>query len=772
MLILRRLTGFTSRNSALRQVWRGALLLLALTLCSKDASAQDSIVDTIYIDTMFIDTGSFDAGDTIWVGLGLANTFAVGALVYRLEVEDTTLIRPIFEVDTISGSYPVVMRLINRGLVFDKSEAITSVVVPHPDTTNILRGVLIDFAGTANIAVGTGLILELAFVAKAGIQQGDSALIRVRDNLTSGIDPGNNLSDVTGTIFVLPRLRNGVIIFGTPEDTTGTPGNNPPVITFEPAQTAYTITQGETVAFDITATDPDTTNDIVTLSVGLPPGAVFTPSNPTSGTITVSGSFEWIPNFSQEGVFNVDFSASDDKGASSSRIVSITVEKQDIDLLFTGSPVGGIPGKTPVLIPIDVLASRDIYGIQFDLVLDGTAFHVDSLITTSKLDNFTVFDNIGLNPDTIRIITFSVSGDSIPLAGGTTIMNIAVSVDSAAAAGTFPLTFVNALEAIVPDPDVGSVEMTIQNGELFVDAFGDVNLDLSLDVADMVGLTSHILGTFTLSPRQFDVSDVNLDAFANVIDLVAIINAVLGFDTLTAFTAPPFAGGEAELNLVYGGMANDQALYFVEGYMPTEVAGLELSYTFDFDKMEPWAPIATGEATGMTVQSHREANGRMKIVVYYDGQARNVIPKGKGRYLVIPVQVKELWPDMETPPMTLDLAVVSDPNAAKVFVKGQDTGPIIPESFVLHQNYPNPFNPSTTIRFEIGAAAGEEVSLNVFNILGRHVISLTSGSHAAGTYEVVWDGHDKYGSRVASGVFFYRLQVGEEVATRKMVLLK
>ena len=127
---------------------------------------------------------------------------------------------------------------------------------------------------------------------------------------------------------------------------------------------------------------------------------------------------------------------------------------------------------------------------------------------------------------------------------------------------------------------------------------------------------------------------------------------------------------------------------------------------------------------------------------------------------------------MAAPPMTLDLAVVSDPNAAKVRVKGQDTGPIIPESFVLHQNFPNPFNPSTPIRFEIGAAAGEAASLDVFNILGRHVVSLTSGSHAAGSYEIVWDGHDKFGSRVASGVLFYRLQVGDEIVTKKMVLLK
>jgi len=738
---------------------------------SSRAQITDSFVDTIYVDTIGVPAGGFDAGDTIWVPVGVVNTFTVGGMGYRLEVADTTMIRPAYTTDV--SSYPVVMRLVGRGLVFNKPAAVTSVVIRHPDTTNIITGLLVDFEGTASISTGRGAVIELAFICKTGLSAGESTTIRVRDDLTKPIEPRNNISDVTGTLAVYPRLRNGQVLFG---GQVNPPGNNAPVITLTPPTAAYSIKQGQTVSFSATADDPDTTNDQVTLSVGLPSGATFLPSNPVVGTDLVSGTFEWTPNFSQEGLFNVTISASDNKNGSSNRTVSITVEKQDIDILFTTSadndaPVGGIPGKTGVLLPIDVLASRDIFGVQFDLVLDGTAFRVDSIVPTSKLDNFTLWDNIGLNSDTTRIITFSITGDSMPLSSGTTIMQVAVTVDTGAAPGRYPVTFLNALESITSDPLDKSVPMTVQNGTIFVDAMGDVNLDLSLDVADMVGLTGYILGKVGLTDRQFDVADVNGDSLANVIDLVAIINHVLGFDTLGVPVHPVFEGGEAEFNLTYGGQTGEDAIYFVEGYMPTHVAGMELEFTYDFDQIEPYAPVRTGQASGLNVQSVREP-GRMKILAYYSASVSTAVPPGRGRYFILPVKVKQPLADLAVAPFDLKMATVSDAEAAKVRVKGIDQEPVLPESFTLYQNFPNPFNPQTTIRFEIGGAAGSSVSLDIYNVLGQHVAQLARAEFAAGEYEVIWDGTDRQGSRVASGVYFYRLQVGGDVETRKMVLLK
>ena len=89
----------------------------------------------------------------------------------------------------------------------------------------------------------------------------------------------------------------------------------------------------------------------------------------------------------------------------------------------------------------------------------------------------------------------------------------------------------------------------------------------------------------------------------------------------------------------------------------------------------------------------------------------------------------------------------------------------LPDKYALHQNYPNPFNPSTQISYDLTKAS--HVSLKVFNLLGREVATLADETHPTGTHHATFNG-----SGLPSGIYFYRLQVGEFVATRKMVLLK
>jgi hypothetical protein len=98
---------------------------------------------------------------------------------------------------------------------------------------------------------------------------------------------------------------------------------------------------------------------------------------------------------------------------------------------------------------------------------------------------------------------------------------------------------------------------------------------------------------------------------------------------------------------------------------------------------------------------------------------------------------------------------------------------VLPREMALAQNYPNPFNPSTAIRFQLLAPSGVEgsaariVTLKVFDLLGREVATLVDGRMEAGTHKVVWNA-----SGFASGIYFYRLQCGESVLVRKLVLLK
>jgi hypothetical protein len=92
-------------------------------------------------------------------------------------------------------------------------------------------------------------------------------------------------------------------------------------------------------------------------------------------------------------------------------------------------------------------------------------------------------------------------------------------------------------------------------------------------------------------------------------------------------------------------------------------------------------------------------------------------------------------------------------------------GKQLPELFVLMQNYPNPFNPSTRIAYEL--AANVHVRLTVLNMLGQEVAALVDGTQETGYHEVKFDA-----TGLSSGVYFYRLQAGTFVETRKLLLVR
>jgi len=94
----------------------------------------------------------------------------------------------------------------------------------------------------------------------------------------------------------------------------------------------------------------------------------------------------------------------------------------------------------------------------------------------------------------------------------------------------------------------------------------------------------------------------------------------------------------------------------------------------------------------------------------------------------------------------------------------------VPEAFALHANYPNPFNPSTTIGFDLPAAA--EVTLTVYDILGRELFRLVDRQMGAGYHQAVWDGRTNAGRLMPTGIYIARLVTPEYTKSIKMVLMK
>ena len=103
---------------------------------------------------------------------------------------------------------------------------------------------------------------------------------------------------------------------------------------------------------------------------------------------------------------------------------------------------------------------------------------------------------------------------------------------------------------------------------------------------------------------------------------------------------------------------------------------------------------------------------------------------------------------------------------------GDNSDSSVPDGFVLEQNYPNPFNPSTTIKYSIPVETGhapslQDVTLKVYDMLGREITTLVDEAKSPGTYEVTFDA-----SKLSSGVYLYKLQSGSFNQTKKLLLLK
>lgn len=97
----------------------------------------------------------------------------------------------------------------------------------------------------------------------------------------------------------------------------------------------------------------------------------------------------------------------------------------------------------------------------------------------------------------------------------------------------------------------------------------------------------------------------------------------------------------------------------------------------------------------------------------------------------------------------------------------QQSSTIIPAKFSLEQNYPNPFNPETMINFDIPAGEMRSAKLTIYNSLGKSVREVFDTELAPGSYKVNFDAMD-----LSSGVYFYSLQYGDQIQTKKMLLLK
>jgi len=391
------------------------------------------------------------------------------------------------------------------------------------------------------------------------------------------------------------------------------------------SETVFSIKQGEQVSFTVTATDAEGGEVRITANSGnLPANATMSPSNPAiGGGGTVTASFSFKPDITQQGTFAFSFVALDDSGATSAtKAVTVNVAELDIDRLFTASndslaPEGGVPGLPEVLVPINVVSKKTIYGVQFDMEYDATNFDLDSIFTSDRIADWIVYDDVGEHPGSVKVVTFGLANDPMVPGTSSAILYMAFTVDEFAKIGGYPLIISGGRESIDPDPTVPSLELVTNGGTLYVDQWGDVNLDREIDVADLVNTVAYIIGNYGLSRRQFATADIVINDTVNVVDLVGIINTIFGWP-ITPAPSPVWQGDFAALKVYHDEVpgAGMQSEMQINAEMPAAVAGVELLIQYNPNSVEMLPPQLAPGANGFLIRSIDDGHGSMKVLLY------------------------------------------------------------------------------------------------------------------------------------------------------------
>lgn len=745
------------RQGRRRRVAAGRILLFSFTLligwavCSGTVQAQQSTVDTLRI----LDAFGLPGDTAVIVQIYVRNdSFPVAGVTFRL-IFDTTFLTPVFLPPTQTVPFPVRFETVNRGTALPEGG-----VALDTSATGVVNGLLFaGFSGIPKIERGAGTIMHVFFNIKPGVSLGATSPLRlINDTAQGGLL--NALSDTLGNL-ILPVLANGTLHIQQPPRI-----NRAPVI--QPIA-AQQVTQGQRLTFTVTAIDAD--GDPLTLQ------ATALPANATFATVTgdsiASGTFTFVPSFSQEGDVFPIFRATDSVGAITTLSVKITVKKLLRDVLSTISdtsagkqPVGALAGRGGVLFPIDLANTKDVLGVQFDFNFNPTILGVDSVVPTGRTQGFDrlLFDTIA--PGVVRVVAYGLNLQRLQPGVTPTILNVALSVNPAAVTGKYPVTFTNAFISF--DPNLPSESLAVENGIFSVDLLGDVNLDARVDVGDAVNCVAFILGSLDTTFRRFDAADVNRDSTLNVLDLAGIENIIFGRPPVAA---SPYIGPFARVTVDANVLRASTEGVKINAELPAEVAGAQLVLRCNPTQVVFQAPERTERSGDMLVQYRNFPNGEMRILLYNLNPHKTIAP-GSGEILRLPLLALQPTNDSVLP-VRLTSVVLSTPGAREIPVEGFSAG-AVPREFQLLQNYPNPFNPQTTIKYRIAGErnANVVVRLQVFNILGEEVVTLVDGPKGAGEHTIIWDGRDKSGQKVSSGVYLYRLVAGSFRETKKMVLVK
>lgn len=539
--------------------------------------------------------------------------------------------------------------------------------------------------------------------------------------------------------------------------------NRPPALN---SPTALVSTAGDRVQFEITSTDPDK-DPVHWTPVAVPAANVFIPGQPAL--------FDWQTALRDSGNYNILIAISDQYGASDTAAIALNLAPAVVYSLGVDT-VSGYPGEL-VTVGINLLNLEPVSGFDLLVNYDVSSMTVSNITKVgTRAANFEYFSyslNYRAMLGDIRVVgTADLSSGAVTPdlpAGNGPVARLSFYLTSDQNYGGFavPLNFVfrdliNNSDNVLFDTGGVRVEQSAivyENGYVLIQKpdlsnLGDINLNgIPFEIGDAVVLTNYFINprVYPLNSVQRAYSDVNQDGImASVSDLVYLVNKIVNLLGTSGKLRYDGAGAEivaisqdGGLDLIYRSSEELGAVLITFSGAPESGERLTLSSPlsesgFDFKWAQDGATVRalifseTGKRlpAGLNTLLRVEGEGNLKI---------QAVELSSTEGLAMPATVK-------------------------------DNFELLPHGYALYQNHPNPFNPSTAITFDIPKAAS--VELKIYNVLGQEICRLVDAFLPAGRHQVTWDGRDRDGSVMASGIYFYTITADRFNDRKKMILLK
>jgi hypothetical protein len=664
--------------------------------------------------------------------------YAPGGTLEVVPTGSTVGVKPTFVPGQIlvgENNRPPVFASLSEVYILEGDSLDLTVIATDPDNDELTLAVTTKPTGATFVDHGDGTARFVFVPDYVGPNSADGSPVRV--SFWAG--DGDLSAQLDVTVNILNRNRK-------------------PMIT-APEQLA--IEAGEELSMTISAIDPDF-EPIDWVWNGLPGGAQFDADNP--------GQVSWISSVSDSGSFEMEFIAVDPQGLADTVKVLTSIRAVALYSLAIDS-IEAFPGE---VVEFNVVLDNKLPVAGFNLLInhDPSALTFLSLLNTgTRTESFEYFVATsgynGVQGD-IRIVgVANVGGGTSALAegeGSIAVGKLRTTGDLNFAGMSIPVKFVfrddptnddntltDASAQRIEQQDIVYVNGAVQMQDIGVIKIGDINLNnIPAEIGDVIYFTNFFINPslYKFNALQYANSDVNRDnVAATVSDLVALINWVV--TGATAGKTGEWEDGEASLRASSEG---DAVVFEFDANI--DIGGVFLVLKTESDMSLDRVENLSG---GMTLDVARVGN-EIKILIY--SLKGETIGAGEGRLVSLPLTGEYSITRME----------MGSADGRQMSLSMASEKPLLPSAFELDQNYPNPFNPETSIHFALPTMA--RVQLVVYNVLGQQVAVLADGEYPAGNHQVTWNGTDRNGESVASGVYLYRLSTDAENLTRKMMLLK